>query len=50
MRELLDGYSKEIRFAYDNVKIDDRIKQMRQTAIAGTNQEMKDVYKRQQPQ
>lgn len=40
MRELLDGYSKEIRFAYDNVKIDDRIKQMRQTAIAGTNQEM----------
>ena len=40
MRELLDGYSKEIRFAYENVKIDNRIKQMRQTAIAGTNQEM----------
>lgn len=36
MKELLNGYAKEIRFANTHVKIDNRIKDMRSAAIAGT--------------
>lgn len=36
MKDLLNGYAKEIRFANAHVKIDNQIKQMRSSAIAGT--------------
>lgn len=40
MKDLLNGYAKEIQFAEGKVKIDQRIKEMRSTALAGTNMEM----------